>query len=201
MDEVFGYYQIGFLKPLQGGMFSEKKSLSAPYSGWWWDCHDRGARGSQEAVCFWWISTVAWRIPCSPPFGQESPREKTKKDTKTTAKPRQPKRAAPKDFSKCLHAVDSLPADELECEVAIVNSRASGKLSTMPVLCVGKKNGIYVKNQSGYEVPRLAWFFSLGSICSKSRLKVFFFGGGIIKFNVDKTICFFSDLHHWHHWA
>lgn len=89
------------------------------------------------------------------PLAKSLQGKKTKKDTKTTAKPRQPKRAAPKDFSKCLHAVDSLPADELECEVAIVNSRASGKLSTMPVLCVGKKNGIYVKNQSGYEVPRL----------------------------------------------
>lgn len=109
------------------------------------------------------------------PLAKSFQAKKPKKDTKTTAKPRQPKRAAPKDYSKYLQAVDSLPADELECEVAIVNSRASGKLSTMPVLCVGKKNGIYVKNQSGYEVPRLNVFFLWGAFAL--RLKVGFFWG------------------------
>ena len=102
--------------------------------------------------------------------------KKPKKDTKNPAKPRHPKRAAPKDFSKCLVAVDSLPAEELQCEVAIVNSRASGKLSTMPLLCVGGKTGIFVKNQSGYEVPRSACISSFGIICP--RLGLLFFSGG-----------------------
>lgn len=201
MDEVFGYYQIGFLKPLQGGMFSEKKSLSAPYSGWWWDCHDRGARGSQEAVCFWWISTVAWRIPCSPPFGQESPREKNKEGHQNHSQATSTQACSTQGLLQmpaCGGQLASWWAGVWGCHCQQQGFREV--VNHAGVVC-GEKNGIYVKNQSGYEVPRLAWFFSLGSICSKSRLKVFFFGGGIIKFNVDKTICFFSDLHHWHHWA
>ena len=64
------------------------------------------------------------------------------------------KRPLGPDLSGCLAGLEKLPeADEIICEVAIVNFRASGKLTTVPTLVVSKKAGVYIKNDTGFEDP------------------------------------------------
>ena len=63
------------------------------------------------------------------------------------------KRKLAPDLSSCLVALDEVPQDDTAlAQVALINGRSSSKLTTMPLLMVGKKLGPYIRNETGEEV-------------------------------------------------
>ena len=100
-----------------------------------------------------WIEDFNVRCPPASTF---KGKDKGKPDSKSGPLKPKPtkKRPLPKDVSKQIGRAAELPEnDVIEQQVPVVNSRAWGKLETMPTLIVSKKVGIYVLNECGQEVP------------------------------------------------
>lgn len=71
------------------------------------------------------------------------------------------RKTPPPDMSDSYLGIDALPTDdEMVGQVAIVNARANGKLSTMPLLCISKKVGPMIKNETGCEVSLICPTFT-----------------------------------------
>ena len=107
----------------------------------------------------------------NPPAKSFKGQKGNKKDGNKQPGPKIPpkKRRLVPDLSDCIVDLDQVsPAadDETLCSVPILNARAAAKLSTMPVLCITKKLGAYIKNESGHEA---AWF---PNDCSFSTLVI-----------------------------
>lgn len=113
-----------------------------------------------------WHDDFLGRNPLTKTFEGKKTKDSTKNQkqggqlTPTVSK----KRPLSKDLSTWMHGLDTLPIDdEIIAEVPILNCKAGAgvKLSTMPTLCLSKKTGIYVKNQTGHEVP---YYFQLVTV-------------------------------------
>lgn len=96
-------------------------------------------------------------------LGRHPPAKSFKKDKKPPKPPSAPKllskkrRLAPSLESSIvgLDEVKVPDGEELLCEVPLVNARAGKKLSTLPMLCISKSVGPFIKNESGHEVTWL----------------------------------------------
>lgn len=150
--------------------FSTLLSSFQHRAGSGWDRDHRGAWACEEAVSGWRFSKMAWWLLGQKPFDKDVWGEKTKDSTKNQKQGGQltptvsKKRPLSKDLSTWMHGLDTLPIDdEIIAEVPILNCKAGAgvKLSTMPTLCLSKKTGIYVKNQTGHEVP---YYFQLVTV-------------------------------------
>ena len=93
----------------------------------------------------------------NPPAKSFKGQKGIKKDGNKQLGPKLPpkKRRLAADLSDCIVDLDQVaPAadDETLCSVPSLNARAATKLSTMPVLCITKKLGAFIKNESGHDV-------------------------------------------------
>ena len=91
------------------------------------------------------------RNPPSKTFkgGKKSAKDGAQKNPRATSKRKQ----STPELSQCITGVEQLPTDdEILGEVAIVNARANGKLSSFPMLMLSKKVGQAIKNETGLEV-------------------------------------------------
>lgn len=102
-----------------------------------------------------WHDDFLARNPLAKTFEGKLPKDSKKKQVGKITPTVSKKRPLSKDLSGWMHGLDTLPIDdEIIAEVPILNCKAGAgvKLSTMPTLCLSKKTGIYVKNQTGHEV-------------------------------------------------